>query len=65
MPFYDFQCKDCGEQFSKRISWQEKPGVTCPHCGSQNLREIYGFNAVVKSGGSSSGSSGGCGSGFG
>lgn len=64
MPFYDFRCQECGQEFTKRISWQEKSEVVCPHCGSKKLKEIFGFLGLLKSGGGSAGS-GGCGAGFG
>lgn len=40
MPTYDYNCTDCRKRFDIFLTYQEygvKP-VSCPHCGSQNIR---------------------------
>ncbi|MCG0277001.1 MAG: zinc ribbon domain-containing protein [Thermanaeromonas sp.] len=51
MPLYEFQCKDCGEKFSVRVSWQEKDKATCPSCKGRNLKQL--FSGITILGGSS------------
>ncbi len=55
MPTYDFRCAECGHEFTKKIPWQEKEQVTCPQCGSKQLKEIFGFYGIVAKGSSGSG----------
>ena len=41
MPFYEFECKDCGEVFEVRASIKEKEAglaLACPKCGSHEAR---------------------------
>lgn len=74
MPTYDFACRDCGHRFTVTVSISQKDGVTCPECGTKNIRQDYSGHILVKAGskagagaggsddfGSSSGSSGSCG----
>lgn len=65
MPFYEFRCQECGEEFTKRVSWREKSEVACPRCGSKKLREILGAVGLLRSGAGASAPARGCGSGFG
>lgn len=41
MPDYEFTCKKCGHQFTVNVPWQRKGEVTCPNCGSSELREKF------------------------
>jgi putative FmdB family regulatory protein len=43
MPFYAFQCEECGQTFDIRATIQEKEaGLTpeCPHCKSIHSRQV-------------------------
>jgi putative FmdB family regulatory protein len=42
MPTYEFTCKVCGEKFTLRTSIAEKDHAKCPHCGSSDLRQVFG-----------------------
>lgn len=55
MPLYEFQCKECGEKFAVRLSWQEKDKAVCPSCGAQNLKQL--FTGITILGSSTRGSS--------
>lgn len=63
MPVYEFRCQECGHGFTKRIPWQDKAAVACPRCGSRKLKEIFGFQGVVKSERGAAGPAHGCGGG--
>ncbi len=53
MPWYEFTCKQCGEDFSLRTSIKEKEQAKCPQCGSGDLQQKFGAS-VIFSGSSSS-----------
>lgn len=55
VPTYDFRCAKCGHEFSKKIPWEEKGQVTCPQCGSKELKEVFGFYGIFSKGSSSGG----------
>ncbi len=40
MPLYEFQCRDCGNRFSIRISYDEygQQQVSCPACKSDSVK---------------------------
>jgi putative FmdB family regulatory protein len=43
MPFYDYQCKECGKTFTKqeRIEQHERRrNLKCPECGSRKTRQV-------------------------
>ena len=43
MPFYDYQCKDCGEAYEVRATIKEKETgleLLCPKCGSHEARQM-------------------------
>lgn len=64
MPNYEFTCRDCGNRFEVMVSWKDKDKVTCPSCGSKEIKEHFGAFAMGSSRGSGGGSSsaGSCGS---
>ena len=63
MPTYDFACRDCGHRFSVTVSIKEKDGVTCPECGTKNIRQDSSGHILVKAGAKAgAGSSGSAGS---
>lgn len=69
MPSYDFQCRDCGDEFETRMSissYEAGEGRKCPKCGSAQVERAFTTVNVIaggRSSGSSSGYGGSCGSG--
>jgi len=58
MPFYEYQCKDCGKQFEQLVSIsQADQKQICPCCGGKNTEKQLSVFAAKSS--SSAGSSGG------
>lgn len=52
MPIYEYQCKDCDEQFTvfiRSFADIEKREKSCPSCGRQNLRRLVSQVAVISS----------------
>jgi putative FmdB family regulatory protein len=47
MPAYEYDCKDCGKEFTVFLSIREfeaKPEIKCPHCESDNVqKKLTGF----------------------
>jgi len=48
MPYYDYQCSDCGKDFETQQSFEEHDRhedherhkrLTCPHCGSRKIEQ--------------------------
>ena len=47
MPMYTFNCGKCHEEFTRLVPVDCKDQVTCPHCGSSDLRQLFRrFNYV-------------------
>jgi putative FmdB family regulatory protein len=41
MPFYEFICEDCFEEFEELVSFNKPTlGLTCPACGSDLVRKV-------------------------
>lgn len=57
MPFYDFECLDCGEKYTLLISWKDKDNAKCPKCGSAQKKERYEDYRFSSKGSSSGGGS--------
>ncbi|MEM7645681.1 MAG: zinc ribbon domain-containing protein [Pseudomonadota bacterium] len=44
MPIFNYQCKDCGEDFDYSI-YHSEDSPTCPKCLSENLeKKVSGFS---------------------
>jgi putative FmdB family regulatory protein len=60
MPFYEYQCKDCGQCFEQLVSISEASHKqVCPRCGSKNTEKQLSVFAAKSSLSSGSGASGG------
>lgn len=48
MPVYSFNCKKCGDEFTKLVrSVNKREEIKCPRCGAQDLQQLFrGFNYV-------------------
>jgi putative FmdB family regulatory protein len=41
MPIYEYRCQHCEERFEQLVPLRaEHPPVTCPHCGTQEIRKL-------------------------
>jgi len=47
MPTYDYVCDACGHAFEKFQSFKENAMTTCPECGKEELRRLFGTGAAV------------------
>ena len=43
MPIYDYQCKQCDDQFELLVYKSTVP--TCPKCGSESLQKLISLTA--------------------
>lgn len=51
MPYYDFRCLGCGEEFETQMGMEEKAKgakVTCTSCGQAKVQQIYRPLGVVR-----------------
>jgi len=63
MPFYEYRCNECGDEFEKMLRFSEADRLpVCPKCASANtqkkLSKVVSFGAA--SSGSTSSSSSNC-----
>jgi putative FmdB family regulatory protein len=51
MPTYEYRCQDCAKRANIYQSYEEygRVGVTCPHCGSEQLQRLIGRVRVARS----------------
>jgi putative FmdB family regulatory protein len=40
MPFYEYQCKNCGRELEAMQKISEPPLKKCPHCGKSQLQRL-------------------------
>ncbi len=51
MPFYAFQCEECGETFEVRASIKEKEAglkPECPKCHNKKIRQVITAGLVIR-----------------
>ena len=51
MPFYNFQCEQCGETFDVRASIKEKEAgldPECPKCHTKTARQLITAGLVIR-----------------
>ena len=50
MPIYEYRCKHCEERFEQLVPLRaEHPPVTCPRCGTQEIRKLLSTFATTES----------------
>ncbi|VTS03910.1 FmdB family zinc ribbon protein [Tuwongella immobilis] len=47
MPTYDYVCDACGHRFEEVQSFSAEKLTTCPKCGQEKLRRLFGTGAAV------------------
>jgi putative FmdB family regulatory protein len=47
MPTYDYRCDACGHTFEEMQSFSAAPLTTCPKCGQDQLRRLFGTGAAI------------------
>ena len=47
MPTYDYVCDDCGHRFEEFQSFSADALKTCPSCGKETLRRLFGTGAAI------------------
>jgi len=47
MPTYEYECKSCSHSFEVFQSMSDSPLKTCPECGSEVRRLIFGGAGVI------------------
>ena len=58
MPIYEFKCQKCGKKFERFIRISDKKDakdeLTCPYCGTDQVKRIYSFFGTSSSCGDTS-----------
>ncbi len=53
MPFYDYECRACGEKFTALLSMSARdelePSLPCPECGAKGPRRLLSTFATSSS----------------
>ena len=50
MPIYEYRCKQCEERFEQLVPLRaDHPPVTCPRCGTQEIRKLLSTFATTES----------------
>jgi putative FmdB family regulatory protein len=60
MPIYEYECKQCGNEFEALVSMNAKVGPSCPKCESKKIRKKISATASSKGGCSSCASTSSC-----
>ena len=47
MPLLDFQCGKCGNKFDELVYTSQMDKVTCPECGSRDVKRVYEENVIL------------------
>ncbi len=47
MPTYDYQCDACGHRYEQWQSFADAKLTTCPSCGAESLRRLFGSGAAI------------------
>jgi len=47
MPTYDYVCESCDHRFEEIQSFSAEPLKTCPACGLDKLRRLFGTGAAI------------------
>jgi putative FmdB family regulatory protein len=47
MPTYDYKCDGCGHAFEEMQSFTAEILKTCPKCGKDTLRRLFGTGAAI------------------
>ena len=47
MPTYQYRCKACGEDLEVQQSFTDDALTTCPACGAEQLKKVFGNIAVT------------------
>ena len=50
MPIYEYQCRDCGEEFERLVPLSAQTPPDCPKCKRKNVRKKISRIASGKSG---------------
>lgn len=51
MPTYEYQCKDCGNQFEQLQRYSDPPVTECPRCHGKVRRIIFPAGVIFKGSG--------------
>lgn len=47
MPFYEYQCSNCGNQLEELQKMSDSPLTKCPKCGKETLKRLIGTGGGI------------------
>jgi len=47
MPFYEYQCSNCGNQLEELQKMSDPPLTKCPKCGKETLKRLIGTGGGI------------------
>lgn len=50
MPIYEYKCKSCSKEFSIYFSSYDAGEITCPNCGSKEIKKCISSITHIKKG---------------
>ena len=50
MPFYEYQCEKCGQEFEREQSISDDPVRTCPSCKARRVKRLISQTSFVLKG---------------
>lgn len=56
MPFYRFECEQCGHRFEELVAYSRRDEVVCPHCQGSTRVLVSSCASHVGGGGSAASS---------
>jgi putative FmdB family regulatory protein len=47
MPIYEYECRNCGQQFERMQQFSEAPERDCPECHHKEVQRLLGTPLVI------------------
>lgn len=47
MPIYEYRCENCGAVSDVKHAYKEQVELTCPACGSHDLKRVFSAAGIV------------------
>lgn len=47
MPIYEYRCEKCGVVSDVKHAYKEQVELTCPNCGSHDLKRVFSAAGIV------------------
>ncbi len=48
MPIYDYKCQECGRVSEIFLRSSDNENISCPNCGSKNLKRLISASYMIR-----------------